>query len=228
MIKAIVFDFDGVIIDSEKIWLDSKIKALKINNIKIKSNIKFKSLVGISSNVFFKKFIPKKIYPNIIHKIVRSYNALLIKNFSKNPKLNKDILEILKELNLEFAIVSNNSSKFIIKSLKSHKILKYFKKKFIIGLRKTKFKKPMPYGYLKILNALNCKTSEVIVIEDSYAGLNSAKNAKIKYIIKYNPFIIKKIRNSFNIRKLYSLKKNIKLLSKIKIIINKNSNKKKL
>ena len=224
MIKAIVFDFDGVIIDSEKIWLDTKIKALKINNIKIKSNIKFKSLIGISSNFFFKKFIPKKIYPNIIHKIVRSYNNLLIKNFSKIPRLNKDILEILKTLNLKFGIVSNNSRKFILKSLKSHKILKYFKKKFIIGLSKTKFKKPLPYGYLKILNVLNCKANEIIVIEDSYAGLSSAKNAKIKHIIKYNPFIIKNIRNSFNIKKLRSLKKNIKLLLKVKTIINKNSN----
>jgi HAD superfamily hydrolase (TIGR01509 family) len=216
MIKAIVFDFDGVIVDSEKIWLDSKIKALKINNIKIKNNIKFKSLVGISSDVFFKRFIPKKIYQNIIRKIVRSYNNLLKKNFYKTPRLNKGILEILKTSNLKFGIVSNNSSKFILKSLKSHKILKYFKKKFIIGLRKTKFKKPLPYGYLKILKVLNCKANEVIVIEDSYAGISSAKKAKIKYIIKYNQSRIKKIKNSFNIRKLSSLKKNIKLLSIVK------------
>jgi putative hydrolase of the HAD superfamily len=216
MIKAIVFDFDGVIVDSEKIWLDSKIKALKINNIKIKNNIKFKSLVGISSDVFFKRFIPKKIYQNNIREIVRSYNNLLKKNFSKTPRLNKGILEILKTLNLKFGIVSNNSSKFILKSLKSHKILKYFKKKFIIGLRETKFKKPLPYGYLKILKALNCKANEVIVIEDSYTGISSAKKAKIKYIIKYNQSKIKKIKNSFNIRKLSSLKKNIKLLSIVK------------
>ena len=67
MIKAIVFDFDGVIIDSEKIWLDTKIKALKINNIKIKSNIKFKSLIGISSNFFFKI----QFRMNSLHKVMK-------------------------------------------------------------------------------------------------------------------------------------------------------------
>ena len=35
MIKAIIFDFDGVIVDSEKIWLNTKINTLKKCNIKI-------------------------------------------------------------------------------------------------------------------------------------------------------------------------------------------------
>jgi beta-phosphoglucomutase-like phosphatase (HAD superfamily) len=60
MIKAIVFDFDGVIVDSEKIWLDTKIKSLRINNIQIKKNVNTKLFIGISSNIFFRKFIPKK------------------------------------------------------------------------------------------------------------------------------------------------------------------------
>ena len=39
MIKAIILDFDGVIIDSEKIWLKSKIEALSKNNINIQKTI---------------------------------------------------------------------------------------------------------------------------------------------------------------------------------------------
>ena len=42
MIKAIVFDFDGVLVDSEKIWLKTKINALKKNKIEVKKKYKFK------------------------------------------------------------------------------------------------------------------------------------------------------------------------------------------
>ena len=73
MIKAIVFDFDGVLVDSEKIWLKTKINALKKNKIEVKKNINLNLYHGISSEVFFKKFIPKKNYINIINNVVATY-----------------------------------------------------------------------------------------------------------------------------------------------------------
>lgn len=214
MIKAIVFDFDGVLVDSEKIWLNAKINALKINNIKIKKNINIKSFIGVSSDIFFKKFIPKKNYRNIKKKVILAYNNLLIKKFSQNLKLNKGIKDILSLQDIKFGIVSNNSKKFILKSLKSHKILKYFKKKFIIALRNNKFRKPLPYGYFKILKELNCKTNEIIVIEDSITGIKAAKKAKIKYIFRYSPLRIKNVNHCVNINSLNSFKTHcIKLIN---------------
>ena len=133
MIKAIVFDFDGVLVDSEKIWLNAKIKALRINNIKIKKKINIKSFIGVSSNIFFRKVIPKKNYQNIKKRVIQSYNNLLIKKFSQNLKLNKGIKDILSLQDIKFGIVSNNSKKFILKFLQSHKILKYFKINSIIS-----------------------------------------------------------------------------------------------
>ena len=110
--------------------------------------------------------------------------------------------------NLKFCIVSNNSKDFILKSLKSHNILKYFEKKFIIALRKTKLRKPLPYGYLEILKKLNCKPNEIIVIEDSSTGIKAAKKARIKYIFKYSQFKLKQIKSYINILSLTSFKKN--------------------
>jgi HAD superfamily hydrolase (TIGR01509 family) len=191
MIKAVVFDFDGVIVDSEKIWLNTKINALKKNKIKVKKNINFNLFHGASSEYFFKKIIPKKNYINTITKVVATYNYLLKKDSSRIPALNKKILNILNIKNLKFCIVSNNSINFILKCLKTHNISKYFKKKFIVALKDTKFRKPLPYGYLLILKKLKCKSNEVIVIEDSFWGIKAAKKAKIKYILKYTPFKLK-------------------------------------
>lgn len=214
MIKAIVFDFDGVLVDSEKIWLDAKINALKINNIKIKKNINIKSFIGVSSDIFFKKFIPKKNYRNIKKKVILAYNNLLIKKFSQNLKLNKGIKDILSLQDIKFGIVSNNSKKYILKFLQNHKILKYFKKNSVVALRNTKLRKPLPYGYLKILKVLNCKINEIIVIEDSITGMKAAKKAKIKYIFRYSRLRTKNIKYCINIRSLNSFKTHcIKLIN---------------
>jgi putative hydrolase of the HAD superfamily len=214
MIKAIVFDFDGVLVDSEKIWLNAKIKALRINNIKIKKKINIKSFIGVSSNIFFRKVIPKKNYQNIKKRVIQSYNNLLIKKFSQNLKLNKGIKDILSLQDIKFGIVSNNSKKFILKFLQSHKILKYFKINSIIALRNSKLRKPLPYGYLKILKVLNCKTKEILVIEDSITGIKAAKKAKIKYIFRYSPLKIRNIKYCINIRSLNSFKTHcIKLIN---------------
>lgn len=212
MLKAIVFDFDGVIVDSEKIWLNVKKKALIKCNIKIKKNINLNPYSGVSSKIFFKKFIPKEAYQNNIKCVIKTYNNLLKKSFAKTPKLNEKILSILKIKNLQFCIVSNNSKKFILICLKKHNISKYFKKKFIVALRKSEFRKPLPYGYLLILKKLNCKPSEIIVVEDSFAGIKAAKKAKIKNIFRYNKFKFKKIKSVINITDFKFFKK---------IIINK-------
>jgi hypothetical protein len=79
--------------------------------------------------------------------MIKLYNNSLIKKFSQNPILNRLIHDILSTPNIKFGIVSNNTKKFILKSLKTHKILKYFKKASSISLRNTKLRKR--YRYLK-------------------------------------------------------------------------------
>ena len=207
MLKAIVFDFDGVIVDSEKIWLNVKKNTLIKCKIKINKITNLNLYNGVSSKIFFKKFIPKKTYQNNIKCVIKTYNNLLKKSFAKTPKLNKKILSILKIKNLQFCIVSNNSKNFILKCLKKHNISKYFKKKFIVALRKSEFRKPLPYGYLLILKKLNCKPSEVIVVEDSFTGIKAAKKAKIKNIFRYNKFKFKKIKSVINITDFKFFKK---------------------
>lgn len=68
MIKAIILDFDGVIIDSEKIWLKSKIEALSKNNIHIQKKINKNFCLGLNSYSFFRKFIPKKYIQKLLIK----------------------------------------------------------------------------------------------------------------------------------------------------------------
>jgi len=65
----------------------------------------------------------------------------------------------------------------------------------------------LPYGYLLILKKLNCKPSEIIVVEDSFTGIKAAKKAKIKNIFRYNKFKLKKIKSVIDVTKFAFLRK---------------------
>ena len=208
MIKAIIFDFDGVIVDSEKIWLNTKINTLKKCNIKINKKKNLNSYLGVSSAVFFKDIIVKKEYVDNIKYIQKTYKELTKKSFKKIPSLNKGLFSILKIKKLNKGIVSNNSKKFIIDCLRHHNILKFFKKNCIVALKGSSFQKPSSFGYVRGLKMLKCMPSEVIVIEDSENGIKAAKRARIKNIFKYNPVILQK-------KKLSKFVKNINSFSEI-------------
>lgn len=209
MIKAIVFDFDGVIVDSEKIWLASKIKTLKDLKLKLPKNKNIKQFYGVNSKIFFERNIGKDYYKKLQKKIKKYYKSNIEKSKTKFPKLNNEIYKIIKLKKFNKFIVSNNSKNYIVRILKHYKIFKYFKYANIISLRHPSNQKPNPFGYIQILKKY--KTTEVLIIEDSDTGITAARLAKIKNIYK---FIKKKEPRKYKFYKTFS--KAITILNFIK------------
>ncbi|MDB9776909.1 HAD family hydrolase, partial [Alphaproteobacteria bacterium] len=98
--------------------------------------------------------------------------------------LTTGIISFLKKNELPIKIVSNASKKYINESLSRFNI-KNFRKKDIISCSGKLNPKPMPDGYLKAVNDLNIPINNILVIEDSDVGIEAAKSAKIKTIIRY-------------------------------------------
>jgi putative hydrolase of the HAD superfamily len=183
MIKAIALDFDGVVVDSEKYWFNLKIKALRINKIKIK-NIKFSfKFSGINAIDFFKIAVSKKNFKTDKKKYLKTYYSLKQKH-QFIPKLNPYIKKIVKNQKKIIGIVSNNDKKYIKRVLIYYNLFNDLKNN-IISYKDFNSKKPSPIGYRHFIkkNILNKK--QVLVIEDSMNGYKAAKNAGIKNILVF-------------------------------------------
>jgi len=186
--KHIIFDFDGVIVDTEKYFRSLKIKYLtKIYfKFKNKKNIS-ETLDGYSFNDLINKlkFIKN---PKKISCIKKEYNKEKREIYRKKIKINSYFLNILKgNKKLVFYIVSNRSKNNLIKTLKELKIKKFFKNKNIISYYKFKSRKPDPSGYKFVLSLIPDKElDKSLVIEDSISGIIAAQEAGFENILRFS------------------------------------------
>ena len=202
--KAIIFDFDGVILESViakhkafiQLYKDSnKLTKSQIENFHIKNH-------GLTRNAKFlyvqKKILKKKkLSSSQIVQLSSLYTQLIEKN-CKNCKLVRGVKKFIKRKNRtsNLFIVSNIPDRELNAITRKLKIKKYFKKIYGSANRKKDSTK-------KLLKKFKLKNTEVVMIGDTTEDYKSAKHNKIKFlgrisIRKSNPFNKKtKVINNF-------------------------------
>ena len=182
-IKGILFDFDGVIADSEKMWFDTATSTLKNMGIRYNKSIKQKATIGIISEHLFKMLILEDQYD--LAKIMKNYKKQLKKTFSQHhPRIYPHLRKFIKTTSLKIGIVSNAHQKYLLDILKQYNLLAYFKGNI------TSCTGPIPYkpfkdGYVIGAKKLGLKPSEVLVIEDSDVGIEAALKAKVHTVLRH-------------------------------------------
>ena len=180
MIKNIIFDFDGVLVDSEILAA----KAFSRYMIRFGVDISEKEFANFAGNktvnvveILSKKYSindKKKFYNDIMNIASNIYkNELTIingaYNFINNKKLN-------------IFIGSNSTKNRIIDGLQKVKLDKFFKPEQVYSFDLVKNPKPYPDIYLKVVKDNNLNKDETIIIEDSVIGIKAAVNAGVKVI----------------------------------------------
>jgi len=178
MIKAIFFDMDGVIIDSELYYLDQKIKAFKEINMTLTDDQK-KVFLGRPF-----KIVLKEMFPNgevDIEHLFDRHIELMFQNLHEMKPIQSVINFIKKNKdNYLFGLVTSNLPETVNEILKNLEIDNHFS--FTITEDDVTTVKPDPEPYLKALEKSGVKAEEAIVVEDSPSGIASAKAAGLKCI----------------------------------------------
>ncbi|OGS33892.1 MAG: phosphatase [Elusimicrobia bacterium RIFOXYC2_FULL_34_12] len=181
--KAVIFDMDGVIIDSEPMHLRVNKKIFKRLGLKI-SLKEYRNFIGSTNTEMWTTF--KKEYE--LHQTIPELVKIQVSDTLKDLKKSKEkpisgIVSLLKELkknNIRIGLASSSPLENINLVLKIFKIKKYFSA--IVSGEDLKRSKPAPDIFLKAAKKLKVKPEECIVIEDSEKGVQAAKSAGMKCI----------------------------------------------
>ena len=180
MIKNIIFDFDGVLVDSETIVLKAFSKYMQ--ECRIKTNEKeLANLVGkptiVVIDILSEKYFPenKKEFSDDIMNIASNI-------YKKELKKIVGVEEFLEKSNHNLYIGSNSLKDRILYGLKRVGLEKYFNSNQIYSLDLVDNPKPHPDIYLKAVNDNDLIIDETIIIEDSVVGVQAGQDANVKVI----------------------------------------------
>ncbi|MBU5690138.1 MAG: HAD family phosphatase [Candidatus Aenigmatarchaeota archaeon] len=189
MFKAVIFDFDGTLVESEEmhcISLSNSIKQLKGLNITPKQ---IGLLAGMTYQEKLKRLIPG-IKDEEAEKIAKHAYDNYLSTYSKKIKLRDKAagyIKFLHQKGLKIGLYSPNKKQYLKDVLARFDLLKYFD--VIIGREDIKKPKPDPEGYLLAAERLKVKPEQCLVFEDTPTGFASAKSAGMKVIVLYNPYL---------------------------------------
>ncbi|OGF26784.1 hypothetical protein A2331_05515 [Candidatus Falkowbacteria bacterium RIFOXYB2_FULL_34_18] len=208
--KAVIFDMDGVLIDSELIWFQKYHQLLALLapslSISVHKNLLGRSIEGIYDYLYDNYEGGLKIKNK--RKFFKEYENFGISYIYNCTNLLFNADQVLAELKkcIPLALASSSPWTWINQSLELHNLQKYFK--VVVSGQDLKKAKPNPDIYLKTAKELNCNPEDCLVIEDSVAGVEAGKNAKMQVL---------GLRNGFNHDQ--NLEKADKIINHLKEII---------
>lgn len=188
MLKAVIFDMDGVLIDSEPLHAKAAVLALKQFDIDVTIDYCYGFIGSTAKHMF--------------HTMIKDFNLELsvddlLKTNSEQVKIlhekegytpiegTKELIIDLKKNGMKLAVASSSPLELIKEVTSELEIIDYFDK--LVSGTTVKNPKPAPDVFLKAMEELGVTATESIIIEDSMNGVLAADAAFVKSIGFINP-----------------------------------------
>lgn len=181
-IKYIIFDFDGVLVDTEYSTFLYYKKIFPNYGFSLKES-DFKYKIGRKSIDFLKDVMGNNFTEELAQKLTKIKRDAFQQNIKKYLKPISDSMNFLEKANKQgfaLAIGSQNEKVLLEKAIDVFGIRHFFKA--IISLQDIKNKKPNPEVFLKTAEKLGIFPKEAVVIEDTPDGIKAARCGGFKVI----------------------------------------------
>lgn len=184
MKKAVIFDMDGVVSDTQQFHAEVESNLLKRFGINMSPHEITEKYSGVSDEKMFREIFEKDNVqiPSLSDLIFDKWNLMgeIAKGRIQEIPGASNLIKELKKNKFKLAIASASTMLFINEVLIELKIQNYFD--VLVSAQEVEHGKPAPDIFLLALKRLHVKPEEAIVIEDGRSGMIGAKKAKIKCV----------------------------------------------
>ena len=178
--RAIIFDLDGVLADSEPWWDKIDAQLLAEYGAAYRGEC-HREVLGVSYPIAVEFFKKKFGITAPTNEMMKRRGEIATKFFADRVDLfpsTKEVLEQLRRANLKLGLATSSVSASARPFLDRHRIRKFFD--VIITGDEIERGKPDPDIYLRTAEKLGVAANECLVIEDSLSGIAAAKAAKMR------------------------------------------------
>ena len=189
MIKAVIFDMDGTLIDTEKYYRVAWKYALESFGYHPTEEqlLMFRSLGRPFSSAYLKKTFGEELEYEQVRKVRQGrFNELVETQGIQLKPGAKEILTFLREKNIVTAIATCTNIERANQYLKQIGLYDLLDR--VISASMVETGKPAPDIYLEVARRLGAKPENCLVFEDVPAGIMAGKNAGMKVIAVEDDF----------------------------------------
>ena len=187
MIKLIIFDLDGVLVEAKNIHYNALNKALG-KKYAISWDEHLSIYDGLKTNQKLKMLTNNKNLPIKLHSQIwenkQKYTLEELRALGPNQTL-KSLMFTLSESGYKIAVCSNSIRKTVLTVLSKLGIMEFMD--LVISNEDVKNSKPHPEMYWKAISMMSCLPEETLIIEDSPYGLLAAARSKSHILRVKNP-----------------------------------------
>lgn len=184
MIKGVIFDMDGLLVDTEPIWRKAEINIFNELGVPMTEE-KCRSVMGLRIDevvrYWYAQYPWKGKYPEeVILDINDEAERLIRQGITIMPGA-EVLLEKFRRQNIPMGLASSSARQIIRAVLEMTGFDKYFS--VVRSAENEIYGKPHPAIFLTALEEMELNHKEVVVFEDSLNGVIAAKAARLKTIV---------------------------------------------
>lgn len=177
IIKAVIFDLDGVLVEAKDWHYEALNKALAVFGCDFSYEDHLTTYDGLPTKMKLKMLNKYKNFPLELSELVYELKQIYTNEFFSTrcfPDFSQDYLfRKLKEKSIRTAVASNSITATVDQAMKNLDIGKYIE--FSLSNEDVENPKPDPEIYTKAINMLGLKPCECLIVEDNFNGIAAAK-----------------------------------------------------
>lgn len=177
MIKAIIFDMDGVLIEAKDWHYEALNKALRLFGMEISRYDHLVTYDGLPTRRKLEMLSLERNLPRGLHKFInemkQQYTMQMVYNLCKPRFYHEYALSNLKNDGYKMAVCSNSIRETIEIMMKCASLDIYLD--FYVSNQDVKNGKPDPEMYNKAIEKMHLSPSECMIVEDNENGIKAAK-----------------------------------------------------